>query len=59
MLHNMKNLEITVKQFKDKIGEGIKCSTKIKRKTYSCKYFGYSEEQAKENFSNHINIYYL
>lgn len=28
----MKNLEITVKPFKDKIGEGVKCSTKIKNK---------------------------
>jgi len=55
----MKNLEITVKPFKDKIGEGVKCSTKIKSKKYSCKYFGYSEEQAKNQFMNHINTYYL
>ena len=54
----MKNLEITVKPFKDKIGECVKCSTKIKNKTYSCKYFGYSTEQAKNQFTNHINIYY-
>ena len=55
----MKNLEITVKPFKDKIGEGVKCSTKIKNKTYSCKYFGYSEEKAKNQFTNYINVYYL
>ena len=55
----MKNLEISVKPFKDKIGEGVKCSAKIKNKTYSCKYFGYSAEQAKNQFTNHIKIYYL
>lgn len=55
----MKNLEIKIKPFKDKIGEGVKCSTKIKNKKYSCKYFGYSEEKAKNNFTNYINVYYL
>ena len=31
----MKNLEITIKPFKDKIGEGFKCIAKIKNKTYN------------------------